>query len=86
MAGKWAYVREDYAGGKAQICTGLYRDGGAVDQRDVEPWFAPGTTITLVGNAASTSTTGLVSVNGNWRLTFSFENGDAILVDYQDYH
>jgi proteic killer suppression protein len=27
-----------------------------------------------------------VSVNGNWRLTFTFENEDAILVDYQDYH
>jgi proteic killer suppression protein len=27
-----------------------------------------------------------VSVNGNWRLTFSFEGKDAILVDYQDYH
>ncbi len=23
---------------------------------------------------------------GNWRLTFAFENGDAILVDYQAYH
>lgn len=27
-----------------------------------------------------------VSVSGNWRLTFAFENGDAMLVDYQDYH
>jgi proteic killer suppression protein len=27
-----------------------------------------------------------VKVNGNWRLTFSFEGEDAILVDYQDYH
>lgn len=27
-----------------------------------------------------------VTVNGNWRLTFSFEGADAILVDYQDYH
>ena len=27
-----------------------------------------------------------VSVSGNWRLTFAFENEDAILVDYQDYH
>jgi proteic killer suppression protein len=27
-----------------------------------------------------------VSVNGNWRLTFSFEGEDAILVDYRDYH
>jgi proteic killer suppression protein len=28
----------------------------------------------------------LVSVSGNWRLTFSFESEDAILVDYLDYH
>lgn len=27
-----------------------------------------------------------VTVNKNWRLTFSFEDGDAILVDYRDYH
>jgi len=27
-----------------------------------------------------------VKVNGNWRLTFKFEDGDAVLVDYQDYH
>jgi proteic killer suppression protein len=27
-----------------------------------------------------------VKINGNWRLTFTFEGEDAILVDYQDYH
>ena len=27
-----------------------------------------------------------ITVNGNWRLTFTFEGADAILVDYQDYH
>ena len=27
-----------------------------------------------------------VTVNGNWRMTFQFEEEDAILVDYQDYH
>ncbi len=27
-----------------------------------------------------------VMVNGNWRITFKFEDGDAVLVDYQDYH
>ena len=27
-----------------------------------------------------------VKVNGNWRLTFLFEDDSAILVDYQDYH
>jgi toxin HigB-1 len=27
-----------------------------------------------------------VTVNGNWRMTFRFEDGDAVLVDYMDYH
>lgn len=26
-----------------------------------------------------------VWVNGNWRMTFTFEGTDAVLVDYQDY-
>jgi proteic killer suppression protein len=27
-----------------------------------------------------------VKVSGNWRMTFRFEDGDAHVVDYQDYH
>ncbi|MEW6167128.1 MAG: type II toxin-antitoxin system RelE/ParE family toxin [Pseudomonadota bacterium] len=27
-----------------------------------------------------------VWVSGNWRMTFTFEGPDAILVDYRDYH
>jgi toxin HigB-1 len=27
-----------------------------------------------------------VKVSGNWRLTFEFEQGDAYVVDYLDYH
>jgi proteic killer suppression protein len=27
-----------------------------------------------------------VSVSGNWRITFRFENGEAVDVDYLDYH
>ena len=27
-----------------------------------------------------------VWVSGNWRMTSAFEDGDAVLVDYQDYH
>jgi len=27
-----------------------------------------------------------VSVSGNWRLTFRFEESDAVVVDYRDYH
>lgn len=28
----------------------------------------------------------VVSVNGNWRLTFEFQDGNADVVDYEDYH
>jgi toxin HigB-1 len=27
-----------------------------------------------------------ITVSGNWRVTFKFENEDVILVDYLDYH
>jgi len=29
---------------------------------------------------------GFVAYDGNWRMTFTFEGTDAVLVDYQDYH
>jgi proteic killer suppression protein len=25
-------------------------------------------------------------VNGNWRMTFIFDDGDAYIVNYEDYH
>ena len=25
-------------------------------------------------------------VNGNWRVTFEFKNGNAFVLDYEDYH
>ncbi len=27
-----------------------------------------------------------ISVNGNWRLTFAFQDGHAHVLDYEDYH
>lgn len=27
-----------------------------------------------------------VTVDANWRMTFTFEEGDAVLVNYLDYH
>lgn len=27
-----------------------------------------------------------VTVNGNWRVVFKFEDGDAFVVNYEDYH
>ena len=29
---------------------------------------------------------GSIWVNGNWRLTFEFRDGDAFILDYEDYH
>ena len=37
----------------------------------------------LIGN---NPTRWSVHVNGNWCITFSFEDGDAFAVDYEDYH
>ncbi len=27
-----------------------------------------------------------VTVNGNWRVTYKFESGNAYIIDYRDYH
>lgn len=27
-----------------------------------------------------------ISINGNWRLTFEFRDGNAYVLDYEDYH
>ena len=27
-----------------------------------------------------------ITVNGNWRMMFTFDGTDAVLVDYRDYH
>lgn len=64
--GKWAYVREDYEGGMGRICGGHLADGGAPQERTLEPWWAPGTNVTLVGSAANTNDAGILSVNGSW--------------------
>ena len=44
---------------------------------------APGNKLRLEGDLAHHWA---VSVSVNWRLTFSFDGEDVILVDYQDYH
>lgn len=52
--------------------------------KSAEDMDAPGWGLhSLAGNFAKHYA---VTVSGNWRLTFRFEDGDAVLVDYQDYH
>lgn len=60
-AGKWSYVREDSEGGMAAICAGRTRDGGVPKELNVEPWWAPGGTVTLVGSSASIDDAGLAA-------------------------
>lgn len=49
------------------------------DEMDIPGWRLHQLSQNLAGHWS-------VWVNGNWRLTFAFENGDAVIVDYQDYH
>jgi proteic killer suppression protein len=49
------------------------------EQMNFPGWQFHALTGELAGHSA-------VSVNGNWRLTFTFEGEDATLVDYRDYH
>jgi proteic killer suppression protein len=49
------------------------------EQMNIPGWQWHSLTADLAGHWS-------VSVNGSWRLTFTFEGEDAILVDYQDYH
>jgi hypothetical protein len=59
-AGAWKYFRGD-----STACNGQKADGSPAEERSLEPWWAPGTTVTLVGTAANASATGTTSVNGN---------------------
>jgi toxin HigB-1 len=49
------------------------------EELDVPGWRLHRLTGSLAGHWS-------VWVNGNWRLTFTFDGTDAVLVDYQDYH
>jgi proteic killer suppression protein len=44
-------------------------------------WMAPASAQLMIWRD-----TGPVWVSGNWRLTFTFDQSDVVLVDYQDYH
>lgn len=60
-AGAWHYYRDDYG----VSCSGKKKDGTPVDEITVEPWWAPGTEVKLVGAAASTSAKGSTLSQGN---------------------
>lgn len=64
---------------KLSLLLGTLDSAETVQAMDVPGWdFHP-----LKGDLAGYWS---VKVNGNWRVTFKFENGHAEIVDYQDYH
>ena len=58
----------------------LGRLNAAANAKDMD---LPGLRLQLSGNRAGIWS---VTVSGNWRVTFRFEDGDAEIVNYEDYH
>jgi toxin HigB-1 len=77
-AGRKAGIRPDHASKLRRLLTRLDAAQAPADM-NLPGWGFHGLEGRLAGHYA-------VSVNGNWRLTFTFEGTDAILVDYRDYH
>ena len=76
--GRSKYIASDFA-------PKLIRQMDAIDQADSpEQLNFPGYDLhELKGERAGTWT---IKVNKNWRLTFSFESGNAVELDLEDYH
>ncbi|HSN22129.1 MAG TPA: type II toxin-antitoxin system RelE/ParE family toxin [Usitatibacter sp.] len=76
--GSVAGIRPEHAR-RLRLQLGRLESAGVADDMNLPGWRFHQLEGALKGHYA-------VTVNKNWRLTFSFENGDAVLVDYQDYH
>lgn len=64
---------------KLQLILTLLNNSKTVKDMNVSGWNLHCLSGTLAGIWS-------VRVNGNWRVTFRFEESDAEIVDYQDYH
>ena len=76
--GSKAGIQPRHAGKLRVMLTTLDSAKSSVDM-NAPGWRLHGLTGNLAGHYS-------IMVNGNWRVTFTFEDGDAVLVDYQDYH
>jgi toxin HigB-1 len=64
---------------KLKLQLGLLDSAKSKDDANVPAWRLHELKDNLQGHYS-------IWVNGNWRLTFKFDNEDIELVDYQDYH
>ncbi|KVC84270.1 type II toxin-antitoxin system RelE/ParE family toxin [Burkholderia ubonensis] len=78
LKGSKASIRPDHAAKLGRLLTRL-NESTAPEDMNRPGWYFHPLSADLAGHYS-------VKVNGNWRMTFRFEDGDAILVDYQDYN
>ncbi|KML48259.1 hypothetical protein VL15_30280 [Burkholderia cepacia] len=78
LTGSKAGIRPDHAAKLGRLLTRL-NESTVTEDMNRPGWYFHPLSGDLIGHYS-------VKVNGNWRMTFRFEDGDAILVDYQDYH
>ena len=60
-------------------CSATLDTAYAVDDMNVPGWRLHPLKGGLAGRWA-------ITVNGNWRVTFEFREGNAYVLDYEDYH
>lgn len=76
--GSKAGIQPHHAG-KLRVMLTMLDSAKRPDDMDAPGWKQHPLTGNLAGHYA-------VTVNGNWRMTFTFYGEDAELVDYLDYH
>lgn len=82
---KLFFEKGDYSGIQAKHRNKLRMQLGALDTAQViEDMDLPGYGLHKLKGDRKNSWS--IIVNGNWRLTFEFYNGDAYIVNYEDYH
>ncbi len=76
--GSKAGIQPHHAG-KLRLLLSALDNAKHLEDMNVPSWKLHALTGNMAGHFALT-------VNGNWRLTFTFDGKDSELVDYQDYH
>lgn len=64
---------------RLEECLQALHTATEIEDMDIPGWKLHG----LKGNRQDQWS---ISVSGNWRIVFEFENGNAYIVNYEDYH
>lgn len=82
---KLFFEKKDCSGIQAKHCKRLRLQLAALDTaHSVEDMNLPGYQLhKLTGDRKDCWS---ITVNGNWRITFEFIDGDVYIVNYEDYH